>query len=488
MPSIERNWDERVLDMMRDFEKNMQRTNTTEKRGDVMMAVSGHLSIDSIRLESILTDLYVSLMIQMIELTQDHNICGRRSVVNQDFDTFHVKLRKASLALMESDNLNQNLHIINCLLHESSAVLHSIVTSGEIHDQKVATTLRINLGAIEGELPMAAHSLHDVVMRHGPQVKKIVLFILRIAPPLKLYFLEQQLNRLSAHPPVTTNPLLPTISISTLQLVDTSRTMWANSAEKAQSLRTHASVAIINFSVEVTSVELRARLLPSLLAKYRLDRAISSGVTGEAANWTASIDSHQAEFCVSSEGKPMDTFTLGLPAVAVNGQYTVDKGDAPHTNKQLLYREGGYLKMTLTLGQVNHSFTTDLLNQILFAEQSFRSELSALIQRIRGEQSVYSPASTQIMNVEDKPQLLFFLTVEFEGIVLQNLNLFNIKVSTVTFGELQRGDWGDPNKFLLFSTRHLSVVLTGISSLSYIECTNHKIVFTGRIKFSMGIK
>lgn len=48
----------------------------------------------------------------------------------------------------------------------------------------------------------------------------------------------------------------------------------------------------------------------------------------------------------------MDTFTLALPAVAVNGEYTVDKeGTAPATNKTLLYREGGYLKMQVTLGE-----------------------------------------------------------------------------------------------------------------------------------------
>ena len=43
------------------------------------------------------------------------------------------------------------------------------------------TSMFVTLGAIEGELPMSAGSLHDVVMKHGPQ-------------------LEMEFDRLSAQP------------------------------------------------------------------------------------------------------------------------------------------------------------------------------------------------------------------------------------------------------------------------------------------------
>ncbi|CAJ0604609.1 unnamed protein product [Cylicocyclus nassatus] len=415
-------WDERVLDMMRDFEKNRSRS-TKKKRGDVLTKIVGNVAIDSIRLESILTDLYVSLMVQLIEVTQQHNPSYERSTkilsANQTLqklpaDVIDMKLRKASLALMESENAKQNTHIVNCTLHESTSKLTR--RSGDANSEEPLTTLHIMLGSIEGELPMAAHSLHDVVMRHGPQ-------------------LEQQFNRLSAQPLAISNSvLISDVNLAELPMVEPGAPApWFGKAEPAKA-RPRAPVAKVKFNFETSSIELRARLLPSLLARYKLNRASSSGVTGDAAKWTAGIDSHQAEFCVSSAGKPMDTFTLALPAIAVNGEYTVDKGDAaPTTSKTLLYREGGYLKMSVTLGQVNHSFTTDLLNQILFAEQSFRSELSALVSRLKAERSGWSPTAAQSVPAEKQPTLLFFLTVKGQGVPWLQLTAATPTATAVRF-------------------------------------------------------
>ncbi|KAK5982618.1 hypothetical protein GCK32_004239 [Trichostrongylus colubriformis] len=399
----------------------------------VIKKVRGELEIDSVRLESILTDLYVSVMVQQIGIKQHHDSdhSGNKSKKNVKSVTpsnnatmFDISLRKASLALMESDSAKQNMHIVNCTLHESSARLSSGVADGD--NQEPLTTLRVTLGAIEGELPVAAHSLHDVVMRHGPQ-------------------LEQQFNRLSAQPtqPTPSNPL-PVQVQSPLQEVPVAEpTQVAGSWQQDQvkpmdskkPVRPRAPVMKIKFDFETSNIELRARLLPSLLARYRLNRAYSSGVTGDEAKWTASIQTHCAEFCVSSAGKPMDTFTLALPAVAVNGEYTVDKeGTAPATNKALLYREGGYLKVTVTLGQVNHSFTTDLLNQILFAEQSFRSELSALITRLRAERHGWSPGVVHAPQSANKePLLLFSLAVKGQGVPWLQLTAATPTATAVRF-------------------------------------------------------
>uniref|UniRef100_A0A0K0DML4 HAUS6_N domain-containing protein n=1 Tax=Angiostrongylus cantonensis TaxID=6313 RepID=A0A0K0DML4_ANGCA len=391
-------WDNRVLDMMRDFEKNRSRS-SGKKRGDVLTTVHGEVEIDSVRLESILTDLYVSLMVQLAEVMQHYNSMhnlnalrdGTESVVHKSRSPANIvdmKIRKACLTLM--DNSKQNMHILNCTLHESNAKLTR--QSGITSTIEPLIALRISLGAIEGELPMAAHSLHDVVMRHGPQELPIVGWD-QVATPK---YQSTGSSKMVAHPRPT--------------------------------------IAKIKFDFETSNVELRALLLPSLLARYKLNRAYSSGVTGDAAKWTASIENHHVEFCVSSAGKPMDTFTLALPAIAVNGEYTVDKGDtAPATNKALLYREGGYLKMNVTLGQVNHSFTTDLLNQILFAEQSFRSELSALVSRLRAERSGWSPATTETSQVDKQPPMLFFLTVMGQGVPWLQLTAATPTATAVRF-------------------------------------------------------
>ncbi|VDL79725.1 unnamed protein product [Nippostrongylus brasiliensis] len=117
--------------MMRDFEKNRSRL-SSRRRGDVVKKIRGEIEIDSVRLESILTDLYVSMMIQLIGIKQHHdsdNGESKSSTVvkpttkHQMVSMLDMSLQKASLALMESDDSKQNMHIINCTLHESNARL-----------------------------------------------------------------------------------------------------------------------------------------------------------------------------------------------------------------------------------------------------------------------------------------------------------------------------------------------------------------------------
>ena len=69
-------------------------------------------------------------------------------------------------------------------------------------------------------------------------------------------------------------------------------------------------------------------------------------------------------------------------------------------------------------GQVSHTFTTDLLNQILFAEQAFREDFKSLIKRLKSSDNkiksmLVSEAEPEHSSlVADKPPLLFSLQVE----------------------------------------------------------------------------
>lgn len=240
-------------------------------------------------------------------------------------------------------------------------------------------------------MPMAAYSLHDVVMRHGKE-------------------LEQQLNRLAAQPVSTplSNPPFPVVEQPLLAKV-AERRLTPTSSElppavcqnsvgnqfpsntvssvpatvtKRQVAR-RAPVAVITFYIELTSIEMNIQLLPSLQAKYRINRATSKGVTGVKANWLILLDEHFFEFCVTGQGGKTETFRLQLPSVKCEGLFQTEQGTQhkPSTDKKLVYREGGSLMMTVVLGPVNHMFTTELLNQLMFAEHSFRTELTALINR-----------------------------------------------------------------------------------------------------------
>ncbi|PIO58289.1 hypothetical protein TELCIR_20279, partial [Teladorsagia circumcincta] len=104
---------------------------------EVVKKIRGELEIDSVRLESILTDLYVSVMVQLIGVKQHHD--------------------------SDRNQANKSKMSTKPLSPKRNTTMFDISLSGvaEGDKEEPLTTLRVTLGAIEGELPVAAHSLHD---------------------------------------------------------------------------------------------------------------------------------------------------------------------------------------------------------------------------------------------------------------------------------------------------------------------------------------
>ncbi|CAB3410727.1 unnamed protein product [Caenorhabditis bovis] len=431
-------WDTKVLDMTRDYDKHMQRmrASKTENGDKVKVYVNGTAVVASVVLESVLNDLYVSAMILKIDLSQDKNPIPDGIIVDpknaqpvssderkppaaqakkvlpninipNKIDDISLSLAKVSLTLSESDSSNKKSDILRCTLNLSTLNFYSKLQLAQVSSTKLTKNslsallphyiltrgATLKLGALEGNMPMAAHSLHDVVMRHGKE-------------------LEQQFNRLAAQPPTPignpTTSFAESPSLMKVQSMEsqiTQTTLKTNQTSEQSPFRRvptsstplvsksattrRVPIVVVNFVLEITSIEMNIQLLPSLQAKYRIYRASSSGVTGDKAKWIISIDQHFFEFCVTAQGKT-ETFRLQLPSIKCTGHYSIEQGPSQHkpsTDKKLIYREGGSLHMTVVLGSVNHTFTTELLNQLLFAEHSFRAELTSLINRIRSSSS-----------------------------------------------------------------------------------------------------
>ncbi|CAD6189800.1 unnamed protein product [Caenorhabditis auriculariae] len=490
-------WDDKVLEMTRDYEKHLQRMTKSDQEAKVQTVVNGTVSVTSVMLESMLTDLYVSVMIHKIDLSQSKRppeaIRSQTSVTNtganvtashddkkatltrkqttpisvsaSHIDDILLSLSRASLTLSEADSASKKSDIFRCTLNTSSLNFYRRLKSNSVRNKqpknakgdgrnsKIETWITLKFGALDGVMPMAAHSLHDVVMRHGKE-------------------LEQQLNRLAAQPAGTTPTTTPTVdsatvlkprssvqeeestqkptpqqsmppsheafsilqpipatSSTTTALFSHRRTPSAAFPHPQQlALNRRTPIAVVNFVLDVASIEMNIQLLPSLQAKYRINRASSAGVTGNQANWNVIIDEHFFEFCVTAMSGQTETFRLQLPSVKCFGKYTVEQGtdkNKPSTDKKLLYREGGFLQTTVVLGHVNHTFTTDLLNQLLFAEQSFRSEFTSLINRIRPSVSPSRPQKSEATTADDpaaaaapasKPPLLFSIKLNTKDV------------------------------------------------------------------------
>lgn len=478
-------WDEKVLDMANTFEKHMQRMRTNKEMEKVKVMVNGKVTVSSVVLESVLSDLYVSITISQIDLAQSKNPFPDVSLANPTavtittnneerktatltkksvsstfkIDDLTVSIMKVKLTLSEADNTNKKSDILRCTLDSSFFNIHTTLkalgsskdgnrSTSNVINHNIATTATLRLGALDGNMPMAAYSLTDVVLRHRKD-------------------LGQQLNRLVAQPastPLSNNTpfppndqqllakvsdvVVPEPSVTTPQfksLVNTPvgpAVAYSSGVKLNGQLAKRVPVAEISFSIELTSIEMNIQLLPSLQAKYRINKATSCGITGVQANWSILLDEHFFEFCVSGKGKT-ETFRLQLPSVRSDGIYQAEQGTSSHkpsTDKKLVYREGGSLQMSVVLGSVNHMFTTELLNQLMFAEQSFRTELAALINRIRSSSfvtSTWSPMGSQTNSnrTNSAANLKLLLPVQNSNVihVTKPPLLFSIKIQTKEF-------------------------------------------------------
>jgi hypothetical protein len=114
----------------------------------------------------------------------------------------------------------------------------------------------------------------------------------------------------------------------------------------------------------------------------------------------------------------LDTFTFLLPGINITGKYVAlesVEGEQfasimGRTNDTLLeWRPGAYYSIVALIGKVEHSLTVNLLNQVLFAERQFRSELAFLIDRISSERPRNVSGSVEVFDVDP---ILFNLEVE----------------------------------------------------------------------------
>uniref|UniRef100_A0A1I7VD79 FSA_C domain-containing protein n=1 Tax=Loa loa TaxID=7209 RepID=A0A1I7VD79_LOALO len=363
-------WLQKVIDKLQDYLGS--RVSAVQFSEEILeMKVSGNMDIKVAVLEMTLTHLYVSATLKRTRL--EHMNRREKITDNKIMDELNASIQRANLILSEFVMGHDAKHIVSFSVKTSSLKFER----EKYIKGSVRSRIKVLIGDVEGDTPIHAQNLHEVVLRNVSQ-------------------LNEQITRLEY------NAATPV-------------------GEYSAHLQQRQSVMVLNFELLISSIELSAQLLPSLKVKYRLDQAQSCGNTGSASIFTGRIKSHVVHFTViapiderRTSSLNSDTFTLVLPHISAEGAYrmpekieSMDKmGD-----ENLLFREGGYIDVILTVGKLEHIFTTDLLNQILFAEQCFRTELTSLINRIIDDRAVRPRApSEQIPSLDP-----FLFTVTLRG-------------------------------------------------------------------------
>uniref|UniRef100_A0A158Q731 FSA_C domain-containing protein n=1 Tax=Elaeophora elaphi TaxID=1147741 RepID=A0A158Q731_9BILA len=364
-------WLHNVIDKLQDYLGS--RTSTMQFNNEILeMKVDGNMDIKVAVLEMTLTHLYISATLKRTRL--EHMNRRDRITDNKILDELNASIQRANLILSEFVMGHDAKHIVSFLVKTSSLKFER----EKYIKGSVRSRIKVLIGDVEGDTPIHAQNLHEVVLRNVSQ-------------------LNEQITRLEYNAPTPTG-------------------------EYSAHLQQRQGVVVVNFELLINSIELSAQLLPSLKVKYRLDQAQSCGNTGSASKFTGRIKSHVVHFTViapSDEKRTSslnsDTFTLVLPHISADGAYRMpekieridEMGD-----ENLLFREGGYIDVILTVGKLEHVFTTDLLNQILFAEQCFRTELISLIDRIIDDRTVRPPTPSEQLPSHDP--FLFTITAIFQ--------------------------------------------------------------------------
>ncbi|CEF63634.1 Fragile site-associated protein, C-terminal domain-containing protein [Strongyloides ratti] len=431
--SFDNNWAVSVLDKLNDYQRGLSRKNVKGKRTAIRMDIRGMATLKTVVLESVFNDLLLSIPFHDISLTHIHTRNDLAKAENKEVirsDAITLRIKKGNLRLTERADASfkkEAKDILTCTLKESTFNFKRSINSIDTYTEK--SVIKIKLGDVNGDIPMHAQFVHEMVLKHGPQLNEQFnrLSIHQIKPSSGITFSPIPINTMpdgSNNTAIEESYLGPKNSFG----IDDVNKVTIKREKNQQLSKKRAWRFIVDFDVKLSTILLNARLLPSLNTQYKLSRASANGTIGKDINFELKIFEHGMLFEVvntniNDTNEYSDTFALPLPHIYVNGNQQSSTVNELLSNKttvtsNLTLKEGNYYDITIEVGKIEHSFSTDLLNQILFAEQSFRSELTHVLKRISklkmqpSDEVISNPNNT---STQSNPAL-FNINVKGEGI------------------------------------------------------------------------
>lgn len=187
-------------------------------------------------------------------------------------------MKRASLIVSEHAESDRNIktkQILNASLRETK------VEFERRQLDSIKNYLSVILGEIEADLPMHAQSIHEVVLRHGPQLNEQFHRISQYQP-------HSNFNREGYHvvdiiPGESATDLQSLASLTQIQTSPNRTRATSLHRPERRVVRTVESSEIeVNFELHIKSIELNAQLLPSLKGKWhRSRRARNSSSRGD---------------------------------------------------------------------------------------------------------------------------------------------------------------------------------------------------------------
>ncbi|KFD50178.1 hypothetical protein M513_08923 [Trichuris suis] len=321
--------------------------------------LKGKADINRVEVRALFTELMVGVDMQFLEMKHDclasGNLLRNEDLLNNADNALEFSVRRIDLHLSDAEtNLTNFRTVLQMAVEQSVGSFSSMATPNEERPTKNCVGVRV--GPISLDIPLHPGTLHGVVLRGTRTISERM-------------------------------PMLLTPSIvEEVMFVRTSAPLVAHTRQMFRK----DQIAVVHFDIVVKSINVSAALLPSLKASYRMDEAHSSGITGSAANFIVVVPSHNITFDVkglaASASCVAPFIQMSFPPLKAKGCYIQANEEQPFpTSTSLVVKKGGYLNIDAEIGAIRHTLTTDLLNQLLFIEETFTRELTEIVQKIASE-------------------------------------------------------------------------------------------------------
>lgn len=365
----------------------------------------------------------------------------------QEPSTSQARLPQQLVVKMSIGQSNLNLS------HQSSAERHLKLTlemllndsldqsSNKLENASHHNSAKVSVGPIEIDIPQHPVALHGMMTRSGKQLST-ALQELRSSrqpsrmsrqttvnlnmsdsqcPPSPFAFTSSMSsneivkNKLTPSPQVLVNTNRnenipkPKFNIKR-KVIDATNKEIAKFKQHSSSKQQALLPFVIDFNVILESFTIKASLLPSLRAQYRIDQITSSGFTGSKAKFEIEINHHSLYFTTKIDAEAISDVNLPteasvtLPRITISAEYleeSVNRLVPSHLgtfscnlaafrngNKNVMFRNGKYLDMIAEIGSFEHCLTTDLLNHLLFVQKVFMKEVNEVVQKMSRNESL----------------------------------------------------------------------------------------------------
>ena len=178
---------------------------------------------------------------------------------------------------------------------------------------------------------------------------------------------------------------------------------------------------VMQFHLTLHKLAVSAALLPSLSAEYSMVNVTSRGVTGSSAHFVVDVPKHtlsfstnlkEEQFTSSQDNYPAPlTGSMGniagggvggsggtvppgasieLPGVHVTAEYVLqDETGVRGTSSTVsedgaVISHGNYLSAEAEIGKMEHCFTSEALNHLVFVQKVFMREVNDVVQKLSG--------------------------------------------------------------------------------------------------------